>query len=75
VLCKLKKKYKAKKLEKLCFVYSDPLIENLSSSLTVEAASLLAAIVQNSTQKPNGRRWNSEDPPLNIVQSPISSGH
>jgi hypothetical protein len=37
-LCKLKKKYKAKKLEKLCCVDSDPLMENLSSSLTVEAA-------------------------------------
>jgi hypothetical protein len=35
---KLKKKYKAKKLEKLCCVDSDPLMENLSSSLTVEAA-------------------------------------
>jgi hypothetical protein len=75
VLCKLKKKYKAKKLEKLCFVESDPLMENLLSSLTVEAASLLAAIVQNSRQKPNGRRWNSEDPHLSIAKSPICSGH
>jgi hypothetical protein len=36
VLCKLRKKYKAKKLmKKLCCVDSDPLMENLSSSLTV----------------------------------------
>jgi hypothetical protein len=36
VLCKLRKKYKAKKLmKKLCCVESDPLMENLSSSLTV----------------------------------------
>jgi hypothetical protein len=60
-LCKLKKKYKAKKLEKHCCTDSDPLMESLSSSLTVEAARLLAAIVQNSRQNPKGRRWNFED--------------
>jgi hypothetical protein len=59
VLCKLKKKYKANKLmKKLSCVDSDPLMENLSSSLAVEAARLLAAIVRNSRHTPNGRRWN-----------------
>jgi hypothetical protein len=34
-LCKLKKKYKGKKLKKLCDADSDILMENLSSSLTL----------------------------------------
>jgi hypothetical protein len=58
VLYELEKKYKAKKLKKLCFVDSDPLMENLSSSLSVETARLLAAIIRNSRQKPEGRKWN-----------------
>jgi hypothetical protein len=44
----LKKKYKAEMLEKLCCVDSDLLMENLSSTLTVEAARLFATVVQNS---------------------------
>jgi hypothetical protein len=36
-------------------------MENLSSSLTVEAARLMAAIVRNSRHKPKGRRPNFED--------------
>jgi hypothetical protein len=32
-LCKLKKKYKAEKLEDLCHVDSDPLMEHFSSWL------------------------------------------
>jgi hypothetical protein len=47
VLCKLKKKFKAKKLKKLCCVVNDPVMENLSSSSTVVAARLLAAIIRN----------------------------
>jgi hypothetical protein len=39
----------------------DPPMENLSSSLAVEAARLLEAIVQNSRQNPKGRRWNFEE--------------
>jgi hypothetical protein len=35
-------------LEKLCCMDSDLLMENLSSSLTVEAARLFTAVVQNS---------------------------
>jgi 23S rRNA G2445 N2-methylase RlmL len=46
-LCKLKKKYKTKKLEKLYCVDSD--------------ARLLAAAVWNNRQKPKGRRWKFED--------------
>jgi hypothetical protein len=65
-LCKLKKKYKAKKLEYLCHVDSDPLMENLSS-FTVEAARLLAAIIRNSRLKPRGRRWNFEDEVLALT--------
>jgi hypothetical protein len=60
-LCKLKNKHKEKKLKKLCCVDSDPVMENLLSSLTVEAASSLAAIIRNSRQKPKCRRWNLED--------------
>jgi hypothetical protein len=68
VLCKLKKKYKAKKLMmKLCCVDSDALMENLSSYFTVEAARLLAAIVRNSIQKSKGRRWNFEGKVLALV--------
>jgi hypothetical protein len=48
-------------MKKLCCVDRDPIMENLSPSLTVEAARLLAAIVRNSRQKPKGRRWNFED--------------
>jgi hypothetical protein len=33
-------------------------MENISSSLTVEAARLLAATLRNSRHKPKGRRWN-----------------
>jgi hypothetical protein len=55
MLCKLKKKYKAKNLmKKLCCMDSNPLMENLSFSLTVETARLLEAIVRNSRQKPKG---------------------
>jgi hypothetical protein len=37
-LYKLKKKYKGKNMKELCNVDSDPLMENLSSSFSVEAA-------------------------------------
>jgi hypothetical protein len=58
--CKLRKKYKEKEV-KLCCMDSDPLMENHSPSLTVEAARLLVAIIRNSIQKSKGRRWNFED--------------
>jgi hypothetical protein len=46
-LCELKWKCKAKKLEDLYHVDSDPVMENLSSSMTLEAARLLATIIRN----------------------------
>jgi hypothetical protein len=47
-LCGLKKKYKGKNLKKLCDMDSDPLMGNLSCSLTLEAARFLAGIFRNS---------------------------
>jgi hypothetical protein len=44
-LCKLERKYNAKKLKKLCCEDSISPMENLSFSSTVEASRLLAAIV------------------------------
>jgi hypothetical protein len=55
-----KRNTRAKKLEKLCDLDSDLLMENLSS-FSVEAARLLVAMFRNSNQKPKGRRWNFED--------------
>jgi hypothetical protein len=40
---------------------SDPLMENLSSSFSVEAVRFLAAIFRNSKQRPQGRRWKFDD--------------
>ncbi|PNF29154.1 hypothetical protein B7P43_G12376 [Cryptotermes secundus] len=68
-LCKLKKKYKGKKLENLCDVDSGPLMERLSSSLSVEAARLLAAVIRNSRQRPQGRRWDFEE--ILLALSPL----
>jgi hypothetical protein len=56
-LCKLRKKYKGKKSKKLCDVDSNPLMENLMSFLSLEAARFLAGIFRNSRQQPKGRRW------------------
>jgi len=57
-LCKLRKKYRSRKLKDLCHVDSDPLMKNISNSLNAEAVRLLAAIIRNSRHKPRGRRWN-----------------
>ena len=59
-LCKLRK-YRSKKLKDLCDVDSDPLMQEISNSLNVEAVRLLAAIIRNSKHKPRGRRWNFEE--------------
>jgi hypothetical protein len=40
-LCKLRKKYTARKLKYLCDVDSDPLMQDISNSLNVEAVRLL----------------------------------
>jgi hypothetical protein len=55
-LCKLKRQCKAKKLKDVCALDRDPMMQKLASSLSVEAAGLLAAVIQNSRQKPKGRR-------------------
>jgi hypothetical protein len=60
-LCKLKKRYKGKMLKKLCDVDNDPLVKNLSSSFSIEAARFLSAVFRNSRQRPKGRRWNSDE--------------
>jgi hypothetical protein len=41
-LCKLRKKYRARNLKDLCDVDSDPLMQDISNSLNVEAVRLLA---------------------------------
>jgi hypothetical protein len=46
VLCKLKRKYKANKLEHVYDLDSDPMMEKLSPSLSIQAARLLAAVVR-----------------------------
>jgi hypothetical protein len=60
-LCKLRKKYRSRKLEDLRHVGSDPLMQKISKSLNAEAVRLLAAIFRNSKHKPRGRRWNFEE--------------
>jgi hypothetical protein len=52
-LCKLRKKYRSRKLKEQCDV-------EISNSLNTEAARLLAAIFRDSRYKPTGRRWNFE---------------
>ena len=59
-LCKLRKKYRPRKLKDLCDVDSDPLIGKISNSLNAEALRLLAAIIRNSRHKLR-RRWNFEE--------------
>jgi hypothetical protein len=53
-LCKLRQKYRSKKLKDLCDVDSDPLMQEISNSLNAEAVGLLAAIIRNSRHKPRG---------------------
>jgi len=60
-LCKLRKKYRSRKLKDLHHVDSDPLMQKISKSLNAEAVRLLAAIFRNSKHKPRGRRWNFEE--------------
>jgi hypothetical protein len=55
-LCKLRYKYRSRKLKGLCDVDGDPLMQKISSSLNAEAVRLLAAIIRNSKNKPRGRR-------------------
>jgi hypothetical protein len=76
-LCKVRNKSKREKMKELCDVDSDPLMQSLSLSFSLQAARFLAAIFQNSRQRPRGRRWNFEDKMLalsswNVVRNPIS---
>ena len=48
-------------MKDLCDVYSDPVMQEISNSLNVEAVRLMAAVIRNSRHKPRGRRWNFED--------------
>ena len=56
-LCKLRKKYRAKKLKGVCQLDSNPLIQSLSSSLIVDTSRFLSSIIRNSKHEPKGRRW------------------
>jgi hypothetical protein len=60
-LCKLRKKYRSRKLKDLCDVDSGPLMQEISNSLNAEAVRLLAAIIRNGRHKPRGRWWNFEE--------------
>jgi hypothetical protein len=65
-LCKLRKKYRAKKLKEVCQLESNPLIESLSSSLNVDTSRFLASIARNSKHEPKGRRWSFKENVLAI---------
>jgi hypothetical protein len=48
-------------LKDLCDVESDPLMQEISNFLNVQAVRLLAAIIRNNKHKPRGRKWNFEE--------------
>ena len=60
-LCKLRKKYRAKKLKEVCQLDSNRLIQSLSSSLNVDTSRFLASIVRNSKQESKVRRWSYKE--------------
>jgi len=61
VLCKIRKKYRAKKLKEGCQLDSNPLIQSSLSSLNVDTSIFLASIVRNSKHEPKGRRWSYKE--------------
>ena len=65
-LCKLREKYRAKKLEEVCQLESNPLIQSLSSSLNVDTSRFLAFVVRNSKHEPKGRRWSFKEKVLAV---------
>ena len=65
-LCKLRKKYRAKKLKEVCQLDSNPLIQSLSSSLNEDTSTFLASIVRNSKHVPKGRRWSYKEKVLAV---------
>jgi len=74
-LCKIRKKYRAKKPKEVCQLDSNPLIQSLSSSLNVDTSRFLASVVRNSKHKPKGRRWSYKEKVLavsNLKRSPRS---
>jgi hypothetical protein len=50
-LCKLRKKYRSRKLEDLCYVDSDLLIQEISNSVKAETVMLQAAIIRKRRHK------------------------
>jgi len=60
-LCKLRKKYRAKKLKGVCQLDSNPLIQSLSSSLNVDTSRFLSSIIRNSKHESKGRRWSYKE--------------
>jgi predicted DNA-binding ArsR family transcriptional regulator len=60
-LCKLRKKFRSRKLKDLCEVGSDPLLQEISKSLNADFVRLFAAIVRNSRHNVEGKRWNFQE--------------
>jgi hypothetical protein len=58
-LCKLRKKYRAKRLKKVCQLDSNSLIP--SFSLNVDTSRSLASIARSSKHEPKGRRWSNKE--------------
>jgi len=64
-LCKLRKKYRAKRLKEICQLDSKPPIKALSSSLNVDTSRILA-FIRNSQHEPKGRRWSYKEKVLAV---------
>ena len=60
-LCKLRKMYKAKKLNEICMLDSNPLIQSLSFSLNVVTSRFWLSIDRKSKHEPKGRMWNAKE--------------
>jgi len=66
-LCKLRKKYRAKKLKEVHQLDSNPMIQSLSSSLNVHTSRFLASIVSNIKHEPTGRSWSYKEKVLAVA--------
>jgi hypothetical protein len=60
-LCKLREKYRAKKLEEVCQLENNPLIQSVSSSLNLDTSGFLASVVRSSKHEPKGKRWSFKE--------------
>ena len=58
--CKLRKMYRAKKLNEVCMLDSNPLIQSLSFSLNV-VQDFWLSIARKSKHEPKGRMWISKE--------------